>query len=150
MWQSVLTAAVLGFVAAVAAAGFPPNVAEALRTSSYIYVATRRADGSQANVVPVWFTVDADAIYFTSAPESYKVKRIRKGSPLLVWVGSRTGPHFEGKAELLQDPALADRMGKAYNQKYWIAWLGFFRPRADRVGSGKTVIVKVTPPPAAS
>jgi hypothetical protein len=37
------------------------------------------------------------------------------------------------------DPALIDRMGRAYNDKYWIAWLGFFRPRSARVSAGKTV-----------
>jgi len=145
MWTFVLgTALVIG--AAVATAALAPNVVDALKTSKEIYVATRRADGSQSKVVPVWFMYDGQAVYFTTAPNSYKAKRIRKGSPLMVWVGSETGPHFEGKAELSTDTALATRMGEYYNAKYWIAWLGFFRPRADRVGSGKTVIVKVTPP----
>ena len=146
MWPIALTTAAVALVAVVAGAGFAPNVADALRTSSYIYVATKRSSGTQSKVVPVWFTYDGDAIYFTTSPESYKVKRIRKGSPLLVWVGSETGPHFEAKAELLTDTALAARMGNAYNQKYWIAWMGFFRPRADRVGSGKTIIVRIAPP----
>ena len=146
MWQIALTTAALALAAVTASAGFAPNVAEALRSQSYIYVATKRHDGSQSKVVPVWFTYDGDAIYFTTSPTSYKVKRIRHGSPLLVWVGSETGPHFEAKAELLTDTALAERMGQAYNKKYWIAWAGFFRPRADRVGSGKTIIVKIAPP----
>ena len=29
-------------------------------------------------------------------------------------------------------------MGDAYGDKYWIAWLGFFKPRGSRVESGKT------------
>jgi PPOX class probable F420-dependent enzyme len=127
------------------AAGFPPDVRDALRTSKHIYVATRRADGTTSAKAPVWFTVDGDAVYFTSAPDSHKVARIRHGSPLFVWVGTADGPHFEGKAEVLSDPALAERMAPAYREKYWIAWLGFFRPRPDRVRAGKTVIVRVTP-----
>jgi PPOX class probable F420-dependent enzyme len=144
MWTFALTAAVL-VAATLATAALAPDVAAALRTSKQIYVATRRADGSQSKVVPVWFMFDGDAVYFTTGPDSYKAKRIRKGSPLLVWVGSASGPHFEGKAELVKDTALAERMGAHYSQKYWIAWIGFFRPSADRVGSGKTVIVKVKP-----
>lgn len=142
------TTATLGVLATtVVAAGFPADVAQALRADpSYIYVATRRADGSPSKVVPVWFTTIDDAIYFSTGPSSHKAKRIAKGSPMLVWVGAENGPHFEGKAELVRDPALAARMGELYNRKYWIAWMGFFRPRADRVASGKTVLVKVTPP----
>lgn len=131
--------------AAVGAAEFPADVAEALRTSKEIHVATRRADGSESKVVPVWFMYDGDAIYFATGPESYKARRIAHGSPLLVWVGSATGPHFVGKATLVKDPELAARMAPVYSQKYWIAWLGLFRPNAERVRTGKTVLVKVVP-----
>ena len=147
MWAML---AVTLFVLGVAAAGaqFAPGVRRALATAKNLYVATRRADGSTSKVSPIWFMVDGDAIYFTTTPSSYKAKRIAKGSPLLVWVGSERGPHFVGRAELLRDPALADKMAPVYDSKYWISWLGFFRPRADRIRDGKAVIVRVTPLPA--
>ena len=78
-------------------------------------------------------------------PDSHKAKRIAKGSPVLVWVGSSQGPHFVGHGEIIRDPAQAERMAPVYDQKYWISWLGFFRPRADRIRDGSTVIVRVTP-----
>lgn len=144
LWSLTLLAA--GAVAAMAAGpSFSPDLDALLRSADYLYVATRRADGSLANKVPVWFTYDGDAVYFTTAPGSYKAKRIRKGSPLHVWVGAPDGPAFTARAELVGDPAVAERMAPAYNQKYWIAWLGFFRPRAERVRSGKTLIVRVQP-----
>lgn len=130
---------------AVTALAFDAETTAALRTAKHLYVATRRADGSVSKVVPVWFTVDGDAIVFTTAPDSYKARRIRRGSPLLVWVGAEDGPHFVGDAELVEDPELAARMAPAYNEKYWIAWLGFFRPNPERVRQGKTLIVRVTP-----
>ncbi len=146
MWTTLALALTLAFAAAAAAAGLPADVAEALATSDQIYVATRRADGSRSAAAPVWFMYDGgDAIYFTTAPDSHKVRRIRTGSPVFVAVGAADGPSFEGRAELLADIALAERMGAHYSRKYWIAWLGLFRPRASRVGAGKTVIVKVTP-----
>lgn len=143
----MLGAWALGFLAlaVVAAAGFSPAVTDALRTAKEIYVATRRADGTPSKAVPVWFMFDGEAVYFTTAPGSHKAKRIARGSPLLVWVGSADGPYFEGRAELVRDPAVADRMAPVYDAKYWIAWLGFFRPRADRVRDGKTVIIRVAP-----
>jgi PPOX class probable F420-dependent enzyme len=144
MWTTLALTLVLA--AAVGAAGFPPDVTKALETTDHIYVATRRADGSRSSAAPVWFMYDGgDAVYFTTAPDSHKVRRIRKGSPVFVAVGTKDGPAFEGRAELLADTALAARMGEHYSQKYWIAWMGLFRPRASRVGAGKTVIVKVTP-----
>jgi PPOX class probable F420-dependent enzyme len=124
---------------------FAPSVDEALRRAKQIWVATRRADGSASKAVPVWFTFDGDALWFTTAPGSHKVRRIAHGSPLLVRVGSADGPQFEGRAELVRDPAVAARMAPEYDRRYWISWLGFFRPRPERVRDGKTVIVKVTP-----
>jgi len=122
-----------------------PDVAAALRAARQIYVATRRADGTPSRPVPVWFMLDGEAVYFTTGPQSHKARRIARGSPLLVWVGRPAGPHFVGRAELVRDPEVAARMAPAYDDKYWISWLGFFRPRPERVRAGKTVIVKVTP-----
>jgi hypothetical protein len=150
MWTLNLALAFTAFAVAMAdAAGFTPEVANALRSSKHVYVATKRADGTPSKVVPVWFMFDGDAIYFTTGPESHKAKRIAKGSPLLVWVGTADGPHFVGPAELIRDPDVAARMAPLYDQKYWISWVGFFRPRPDRVRDGKTVIVKVKAPSGA-
>jgi hypothetical protein len=99
-----------------------------------------------SKVVPVWFMFDGDAIYFATLPTSYKAKRLKKGGPLYVWVGSPDGPHFVGAAELIHDPDVAARMAPVYAKKYWIAWLGLFKPNPERVRTGKTVIVKVSPP----
>ncbi|HJQ84423.1 MAG TPA: pyridoxamine 5'-phosphate oxidase family protein [Candidatus Binatia bacterium] len=125
---------------------FSAAVADALRSAKQIYVATRRKDGRPGKVVPVWFMFDGDAIWFATGPESHKARRIARGSPLLMWVGRPDGPHLEARAELVTDPAVAARMAPVYDRKYWISWLGFFRPRPERVRAGKTVIVKATAP----
>jgi PPOX class probable F420-dependent enzyme len=144
MWTIVLGLLAVG-AAVASGGGFPPDVATALRSAKQIYVATRRADGSPSKAVPVWFMVDGDAVLFTTAPDSVKVRRIRKGSPVTVAVGSADGPHFTGRAELVTEPDVAARMAPAYDQKYWISWLGLFRPRPERVRAGKTIIVRVRP-----
>jgi len=125
---------------------FAADVSDALRRAKQIYVATERADGTPSRTAPVWFMFDGDAIWFTTGPASHKARRIARGSPLLVWVGRPDGPHMAGRAELIRDPAAASRMAPVYDRKYWISWLGFFRPRPERVRDGKTVIVKVAPP----
>ncbi len=99
-----------------------------------------------SKVVPVWFMFDGDAIYFATLPSSYKAKRIKKGSPLYVWVGRRRRSALRRPGGALTDPEVAARMAPVYAQKYWIAWLGLFKPNPERVRTGKTVIVKVRPP----
>lgn len=145
----VLKVALAGLVwllwpAPARAASLPPATEAALRTSDLIYLATRRRNGALGAIRPIWFYYDDGKIFFSTSPDSWKAKRIAAGSPLYIWVGSESGPFVEGTAARVTDPALIDRMGEAYAQKYWIAWLGFFKPRSTRVTTGKTNAYLVT------
>jgi hypothetical protein len=144
LWLTVIALAPL-LLAVMARAEFQPDVTSALRTAKNLYVATERTDGTHSEVSPIWFMFDGEALYFTTVPTSYKAKRTKIGRPLHIWVGSKDGPYFAGRGEVLTDPAVAERMAPVYDEKYWISWLGFFRPRPDRVADGKTVIIRVTP-----
>ena len=125
--------------------GFPADFAAHLARAKEIYVATQRKDGSRSDVVPVWFGLMDNAIWFTTSPDSHKAKRVMHGSPLFVSVEGKDGPFVTVKAEVIKDGALADRLGEIYKEKYWIAWLGFFRPSRARNESGKTVLLRLTP-----
>ena len=130
-----------------AAEEIPPATKEALRNSDVIYVATKRKNGEPSSAKPIWFFYeDGDELFFTTTPSSWKAKRIAKGSPVFIHVGKADGPALIGKATKVTDPALVDRMGAAYAEKYWIAWLGLFKPRGARVTAGKTsaYVVKLT------
>ena len=127
------------------AQSLPPATVAALESASAIYVATQRASGERSDARPIWFIYDGGKIFFTTSPDSWKAKRIARGSPLYIWVGDEDGPFLTGTAEAVTDPALIDRMGEAYGKKYWIAWLGLFRPRSSRVTEGKTKAYLVTP-----
>jgi general stress protein 26 len=130
----------------------PATTREALETAKLIYVATQRKSGERSEAAPVWFIYEDGAIYTTTSPDSWKAKRIARGSPLYIWVGNESGPFLIGHAERITDPAVVEHMGEKYSDKYWIAMLGLFRPRASRVSEGKTIAYKValsegTPPP---
>jgi hypothetical protein len=127
------------------AVSLPPETDAALRHADLIYVATKRKSGALGSIRPIWFAYDDGKIFFTTSPDSWKAKRIAAGSPLYIWVGSESGPFVEGHAEPVTDAAVIDRMGAAYAHKYWIAWLGFFKPRSARVAAGKTKAYVVTP-----
>ena len=125
--------------------GLSPEVARQLTQAKEIYVATLRKDGQRSKAVPVWFGVMDGAVWFTTGPSSHKAKRIKRGSPLLMSVQGADGPFIKMNAEIVRDGALADRLGAIYSDKYWIAWLGFFRPSRARNESGKTILLKLTP-----
>lgn len=125
-------------------ASVSPSAEAALRDADVVYIATQRKNGERSTARPVWFYYDNGKIFFTTAPTSWKAKRISRGSPLYMWVGSEKGPFLTGRAEAVADPAYVDRMGEAYADKYWIAWLGLFRPRSSRVTEGKTRAYVVT------
>lgn len=148
--RSALAVALLGplwlwWPAPARAEALPPATEAALRSADEIYVATRRRNGALSTIKPIWFAYTDGKIFFTTEPESWKAKRIAEGSPLYIWVGGTDGPFVEGKAERVTDAALINRMGEVYSQKYWIAWLGLFKPRSARVLSGKTYAYLVTP-----
>ena len=151
----IAVATVLGIVPMVAptataeppAAGFPPEFVAQLDAIKEIYVATERKDGTRSKPVPVWFGYMDNALWFTTSPESHKGKRVKRGSAMYVSAQGENGPFIKTKAEVIKDGALADRLGEIYAKKYWIAWLGFFRPSSARNESGKTILLKLTPAP---
>jgi len=142
---SALLSTVLPAMAEQSDRRFPAEFSAQLATAKEIYVATQRKDGTRSTAVPVWFGVMDDAIWFTTGPDSTKAKRLKRGSPLFVSATGKDGPFVKTKVEVVKDGALADRLGDIYSKKYWIAWLGFFRPSRARNESGKTVLLKLTP-----
>ena len=114
------------------------NLEDALRDDDLIYVSTRRKSGQWSSQAPIWFWFDDGMIYFTCSPDSWKARRLKEGGPVRIRVGTDDGPEIVGEAVRVHDLELVDRLGDAWNEKYWIAWLGFFRPRRERIADGRT------------
>jgi general stress protein 26 len=145
MFELLLAASFCVVAIAHEASGFSNEVEVALKTEKHIYIATQRVNGEWSTPAPVWFMYDGEAVYLTTAPTSHKAHRIHRGNPVRVWVGKKDGPFFAGEAHFVKDQAVVERMAEAYTHKYWIAWLGLFRPRPGRMATGKTLIVKIVP-----
>ena len=104
----IAAAAILAAIAAPAIAATSPRDADALAKATYIYIATVRKDGNQSKAAPVWFITTADnQVLIETSPTSWKARRIKRGSPAMIWIGTRTGPAFIGKAEIVTDTAAA-------------------------------------------
>lgn len=107
--------------------GFAPELQAALQRARYIYLTTYSQAG-KPGTVPTWCWLHDDALYFTTRRASLKAKRIRNRGRVMVNVGRKDGPAFEGDAEWVDDrPDLEGAILRAYRRKYWILvplWMG--------------------------
>jgi hypothetical protein len=144
-----MVVAVVSFATMVAEAqsAFPTDFVERLNEVGEIYVGTQRKDGSRSAVVPVWFGVVDGAIWFATRPTSVKARRVKSGSPVYVSATGADGPFIEAKAEVVNDPQMAARLGEIYSDKYWLAWIGYQRPSRERLEAGEIILLKLTPTP---
>jgi PPOX class probable F420-dependent enzyme len=129
----------------VAYADVTPRDADALAKATYLYIATVRKDGNQSTAAPVWFIAGDKQVFIDTNSDSWKAKRVRRGSPMLVWIGTRTGPAFIAKAEIVQDAAQQDMMIREIPNKYFLARMGFFGPSRAKFDSGKVVTIRISP-----
>jgi hypothetical protein len=119
---------------------------DAFAKSQLVYIATVRKDGNQSRSTPVWFTTTPDHILLIeTGPQTWKAKRIRRGSPAMIWIGAEDGPAFIGKADITNDPAVESRIINDYPEKYLEARVGLFKPTQEKFDSGKIVAIKITP-----
>ena len=121
--------------------------AQALAGAKLIYIATVRKDGNQSKAAPVWFTMSADnkAILIQTGPQTWKAKRIKRGSPALIWIGTAGGPAFIGKAEITPDAAVVQKILTDMHDKYWENRVMGVGPSAERFKSGERIAIVVTP-----
>ncbi len=136
---SILTAGPAG------CAGFTDPELKAFDQASTVYVATVRKDGDQSTPAPVWFTMSADRaqLLIQAHKGSWKDKRIRRGSPVIVWVGDLNGPAFVGRAEITKDAAVVDKILTDYSKKYTMAAL--MGPSRASFDSGDRIAIRITP-----
>jgi general stress protein 26 len=138
---------VLALLNVSARADISPRDQQALAKADLVYVATVRKNGTQSKAAPVWFTTgtDKNSILIQTGPTTWKAKRIKRGSPVLVWIGKADGPAFIGKAEITSDAGLIDKILKDFREKYWQNRVMGVGPSRARFDSGERVAIKITP-----
>ncbi|MEU0954460.1 PPOX class F420-dependent oxidoreductase [Streptomyces niveus] len=101
---------------------------DALRRSRYVSLTTYRKDGTGVDT-PVWHAVDGGVLYIWTRSDSWKVKRLRDNSRVVVTacdVRGRIAPGAataEGTARLLEGEDAA-QVNKFLARKYtWQFWL---------------------------
>jgi hypothetical protein len=119
---------------------------DALSEASVLYIATVRRDGNQSTPAPVWFTISPNhLVLIQTEPITWKAKRIRRGSPVIVWIGKPRGPAFIGKAEITSDPAVPRQIVDDYPKRYLMARLGLHRPTQEMFEKGQILAISNHP-----
>src|SRR5262245_5488713 len=111
-----------------------------------MYVTTYSRAG-KPGTVPTWLWPHDGHIYFTTKRDSLKARRIAANGRVTVNVGTKNGPTFEGRAELVDDrPDLEDALLRAYRRKYWVL-IPLFMGRYLRKGLARktSVLIRITP-----
>ena len=142
----MLVAMAIAISSGIAYAAASARDIAALQKAKLIYIATVRKDGNQSTAVPVWFILDKDnRLLIQTGPQSWKAKRIRHGSPAIIWIGTSMGPAFIGKAEITTDPAALAQIESDIPKKYLLARVGFSRPTQEKFDAGKICAIRITP-----
>lgn len=145
----IALAAAVGVVlgAGAARAQISGRDTQALAGKKLIYIATVRKNGSQSTAAPVWFTLSADRkqILIQTGPKTWKARRIRRGSPVMVWIGVREGPAFIGTAQITQNTVVQDKILADYRQKYMLNRLMGVGPSRAKFDSGSVIAIVITP-----
>ena len=145
---AVATALTISIVTAGPAgcAGFSDAELKAFDQATTVYVATVRKDGNQSTPAPVWFTMSADRaqLLIQTHKGTWKDKRIRRGSPVIVWIGGLKGPAFVGKAEITKDAAVVDKILTDYPKKYGMM-NSVVGPSRENFESGDRIAIRITP-----
>jgi hypothetical protein len=119
---------------------------DALSKASVLYVATVRRDGNQSASAPVWFTLTSNhLVLIQTQPTTWKARRIRRGSPVIVWIGKKHGPAFIGKAEITSDRAVARQIVEDYPKRYLMARLGLHTPTQEMFDKSQILPITITP-----
>jgi general stress protein 26 len=144
---TLMVAAALLIMSSNAHAAISTRDQQALAKAELIYVATVRKNGMQSTSAPVWFTTSADnnSVLIQTRPTTWKAKRIKRGSSVLVWIGKANGPAFIGTAEITSDAAVQNKILKDYRQKYWQNRVMGVGPSRAKFDSGEVLAIKITP-----
>ncbi|MER5464710.1 PPOX class F420-dependent oxidoreductase [Streptomyces sp. NPDC002668] len=123
---------------------------EDFANARYISVTTFRKDGTGV-ATPVWFAVDGGEIFFWTRSDSWKVKRLRNNSRVVVTVCDVRGrvvdgaPSAEGTARLLDEVgmgAVRKLLARKYTWQFWLVdWPATIVRRGKRPHTGIAVTI---------
>src|SRR5215472_9285136 len=95
--------------------------------------------------VQVWLTVNNGCIEFLTLDGSYKVKRVRRDSRVICYIGDQNGLSIPGNAEIVMGRDAIWRVYRAYWKIYPLTMTFIAFPIRRRIRNRKQVLVRVYP-----
>jgi hypothetical protein len=151
MSRTVSTAAAFALTAVLAATAagateLPAATREQLASSTYVYIATQRKDGSFGKPAEIWFMYHDGAVWVGTPPTTWRVKRIKHRRPnAKIAVGKPDGPSFDAVGSIVKDAKVADLLFATYAKKYPERWPGYAERFKNGMKDGSRVLVKYVP-----
>jgi hypothetical protein len=131
---------------APAASALGPEIEEGLRTSTYVYIASKRKDGSFGTPAEIWFMYHQGAVWVASPTTTWRVRRIRTGRPKVrIFVGKTDGPRFKATGSIVTDPPLYEEMYRTFARKYPEGWPKYEHRFREGLADGTRVLIRYEP-----
>ncbi|MBI3770000.1 MAG: hypothetical protein HY271_16125 [Deltaproteobacteria bacterium] len=140
--------ALMAVLAAISAGAteLPAAIREQLTSSTYVYIATQRKDGSFSKPAEIWFMYHDSAVWVGTPPTTWRVKRIKHRRPnAKIAVGKPDGPSFDAVGSIVKDAKVADLLFETYAKKYPDRWPGYTERFKNGMKDGSRVLVKYVP-----
>ena len=151
-WNVVLAAIVITLsgiafsYAPVSAASYSAEVEEALKTSTYAYIASERKSGKFGTLAEIWYMYHDGFVWVGTPKTTYRAKRILAGrTKAKVALGKKDGPAFDAKASIVDDPKLNEVLFENLAKKYPSGWKSFESGFRDGFKDGSRVLIKYEP-----
>jgi hypothetical protein len=95
--------------------------------------------------VQVWLTVHNGCIEFLSLDDSYKVKRLRRDTRVVCYIGDKDGPCIPGTGEIVMGRDALWRVYRAYWKTHPLVMAVIALPIRRRIKTRKQVLIRVRP-----
>ncbi len=128
------------------AAALSSDIEAALRTSTYVYIASKRKDGSFGKPSEIWFMYENGAVWVASPTTTWRARRIKAKRPKArIAVGKPDGPTFKAKGSIVKDTAVYEEMYRTFAKKYPEGWPKYEDQFRKGLADGSRVLIKYQP-----
>lgn len=120
-----------------------PELQQAVQ-SHQLWFGSHRKSGELVKV-QVWLTVKDGCIEFLTGKDSYKVKRIRRNSRVICFIGDRNGPSISGTAEIVMGREAMLRVYRAYWKTHRVVMIFLAVGIRFRIKGRKDLVIRIQP-----
>lgn len=120
-----------------------PELQQALQAHQ-LWFGSYRKSGELVKI-QVWLTINGGCIEFLTGKDSYKVKRIRRNSRVICFIGDKNGPSISGTAEIVMGREAMLQVYRAYWKTHRFVMTFLAVGIRFRIKTRKDLVIRVQP-----